>query len=164
MGRAASSTSPPFSTMAQTAIWGSSAGAKVIHQECGASAVSAVPVFPATLIPGVSAVVKPPSVTTRCIMPLSSRAVPAARGSLGGRAEVTRGHGQREALVGVAEAEVVGHPGQPLGPHLLDPDLGEDGVYGEDEGLRKGHPPVLLALVVDHGVAGQLIGPVVVEA
>src|ERR687890_639975 len=52
MGRAASSPSPPFSTMAQTAIWGSSAGAKVIHQECGASAVSAVPVFPAPLGPG----------------------------------------------------------------------------------------------------------------
>ena len=73
-------TSPPVacwrSTTTATAMRGLSAGAKAMNQVVLTwfSPVSAVPVLPATLIPGIWAAVPVPPVTTACIIWLISAA------------------------------------------------------------------------------------------
>ena len=75
---ALSPTSPPDSTNTATAIEGCSTGPNPMNQACGRpSSPVAVPVFPATLMPGTAARRPVPSVTTRSIIWLMTTAVSA---------------------------------------------------------------------------------------
>src|SRR3954470_10124282 len=66
-----------FSTTTATATWGSAAGAKLMNHVYGAGPLCcAVPVLPATPMPGICAAVPVPFCTTVCIIEVSCDAMP----------------------------------------------------------------------------------------